>query len=100
MKLFVDSGIVKEIEALASLGVIDGATTNPSLMAKAGRPMLEVIREIADLVPGPVSAEVTATDAPTMIKEGKKLHAIGHGRSRARQSRGQNGEIEAAGNRH
>jgi len=81
MKLFVDSGIVKEIEALAALGIIDGATTNPSLMAKAGRPMLDVIREIADIVPGPVSAEVTATDAPGMIKEGKKLHAIGHGRN-------------------
>ena len=81
MKFFVDTADVAEIRDLAASGLLDGVTTNPSLMAKAGRPMLEVIREIADLVPGPVSAEVTATDAPTMIKEGKKLHAIGVGRN-------------------
>jgi len=81
MKFFVDTADVAEIRDLAASGLLDGVTTNPSLMAKTGRPMLEVISEIADLVPGPVSAEVTATDAPTMIKEGKKLHAIGIGRN-------------------
>jgi len=77
MKFFVDTADVAEIRALAASGLLDGVTTNPSLVAKSGRPMLEVIREIADLVSGPVSAEVTATDFDTMLKEGKKLHAIG-----------------------
>ncbi|MDF3075541.1 MAG: tal [Alphaproteobacteria bacterium] len=81
MKFFVDTADVAEIRDLAASGLLDGVTTNPSLMAKAGRPMLEVISEIADIVPGPVSAEVTATDAAGMIREGKKLHAIGHGRN-------------------
>ena len=79
MKFFVDTADVAEIRDLAASGLLDGVTTNPSLIAKSGRPMLEVIKEIADLVPGPVSAEVTATDAKTMIAEGKKLHAIGKG---------------------
>jgi transaldolase len=77
MKFFVDTADVAEIRSLAASGLLDGVTTNPSLVAKSGRPMLEVIREIADIVPGPVSAEVTATDFDTMLKEGKKLHAIG-----------------------
>ena len=77
MKFFVDTADVAEIRTLAASGLLDGVTTNPSLVAKSGRPMLEVIREIADIVPGPVSAEVTATDFDTMLKEGKKLHAIG-----------------------
>ena len=77
MKFFVDTADVAEIRTLAASGLLDGVTTNPSLVAKSGRPMLEVIREIAELVSGPVSAEVTATDFDTMLKEGKKLHAIG-----------------------
>ncbi|TWT15793.1 fructose-6-phosphate aldolase [Reyranella sp. CPCC 100927] len=77
MKFFVDTADVAEIRALAASGLLDGVTTNPSLIAKSGRPMLDVIREIAELVPGPVSAEVTATDFETMLKEGKKLHALG-----------------------
>ncbi len=77
MKFFVDTADVAEIRALAASGLLDGVTTNPSLIAKSGRPMLDVIREIAELVPGPVSAEVTATDFETMLKEGKKLYALG-----------------------
>ncbi|MBM3622077.1 MAG: fructose-6-phosphate aldolase [Alphaproteobacteria bacterium] len=81
MKFFVDTADVAEIKSLAASGLLDGVTTNPSLIAKSGRPMLEVIREIADVVPGPVSAEVTATDHTTMMKEAHKLHAIGRGRN-------------------
>lgn len=81
MKFFVDTADVAEIKSLAASGLLDGVTTNPSLIAKSGRPMLEVIREIADVVPGPVSAEVTATDHATMMKEAHKLHAIGRGRN-------------------
>jgi transaldolase len=77
MKFFVDTADVAEIRTLAASGLLDGVTTNPSLIAKSGRPMLDVIREIAELVPGPVSAEVTATEFDAMMKEGKKLHAIG-----------------------
>ncbi|MGE3651822.1 MAG: transaldolase family protein, partial [Reyranellaceae bacterium] len=58
MKFFVDTADVAEIKSLAASGLLDGVTTNPSLIAKSGRPMLDVIREIADVVPGPVSAEV------------------------------------------
>jgi len=81
MKFFVDTADVAEIRELAATGLLDGVTTNPSLVAKAGRPMLDVVREIADVVPGPVSAEVTATDYTTMLAEGRKLHAIGVGRN-------------------
>lgn len=81
MKFFVDTADVAEIKSLAALGLLDGVTTNPSLIAKSGRSMLEVIKEIADVVPGPVSAEVTATDHATMMKEAAKLHAIGRGRN-------------------
>jgi transaldolase len=73
MKFFVDTADVAEIEDLAASGLLDGVTTNPSLVAKAGRPFLEVVREICGLVDGPVSAEVTATDSKTMIAEGRKL---------------------------
>ncbi|MEM8664040.1 MAG: transaldolase family protein, partial [Pseudomonadota bacterium] len=76
MQFFVDSADVGEIKRLASTGLVDGVTTNPSLIMKAGRPMGEVIAEIAALVDGPVSAEVTATETASMIKEGRKLAAI------------------------
>ena len=79
MKFFVDTADVAEIRSLAASGLLDGVTTNPSLIAKSGRPMLDVIREIAAIVPGPVSAEVTATDYATMMKEAEKLHRIGEG---------------------
>ncbi len=73
MKFFVDTADVGEIRDLAATGLLDGVTTNPSLIAKSGRPFLEVIREICEVVDGPVSAEVTATDHATMLSEGRKL---------------------------
>lgn len=76
MKFFVDTADVTEIKALASLGMVDGVTTNPSLIAKSGRKIAEVIAEICATIPGPVSAEVTATDFDGMMKEGRYLRAI------------------------
>ena len=76
MKFFVDSADIVEIQALQETGMVDGVTTNPSLVAKTGRPFLDVISDICSLIDGPVSAEVTAIDAPTMIKEGQTLAAI------------------------
>ena len=76
MKFFVDTAEVAEIRALADAGLLDGVTTNPSLIAKSGRPMKEVIAEICAITPGPVSAEVTATDAEGMLAEGRTLRAI------------------------
>ncbi|NBO18979.1 MAG: fructose-6-phosphate aldolase, partial [Proteobacteria bacterium] len=72
----VDTADVKEIRELADTGLLDGVTTNPTLVAKSGRDFIEVIKEICSIVPGPVSAEVTATDAAGMIKEGEKLAKI------------------------
>jgi transaldolase len=76
MKFFVDTADVGEIRELAETGLLDGVTTNPSLIMKAGRPMLEVIEEICSVVEGDVSAEVAATDFDGMVSEGKKLAAI------------------------
>ncbi len=76
MKLFLDTANIDEILALAPTGLIDGVTTNPSLIAKSGRDMTATIAEICSIIDGPVSAEVTATDAPTMLAEGRKLAAI------------------------
>ncbi|MDG2034300.1 MAG: fructose-6-phosphate aldolase [Rhodospirillales bacterium] len=76
MKFFIDTANLDEITALNETGMINGVTTNPSLIAKSGRPFLEVIADICQTVTGPVSAEVTAIDAPTMINEGRKLAAI------------------------
>lgn len=76
MKFFVDTGDINEIRDLAATGLLDGVTTNPSLVAKAGKPFIPLIKEICSVVSGPVSAEVAATDYDTMIKEGKKLAAI------------------------
>lgn len=76
MKFFVDSAEIAEIEELNDTGLIDGVTTNPSLVAKSGRDFKDVIAEICKLVDGPVSAEVAATDADQMIAEGKVLAAI------------------------
>src|SRR5689334_13614356 len=73
MKFFVDTGDFKEIEELSHTGLLDGVTTNPSLVAKSGRDFKELIRDICKVVPGPVSAEVTATDYETMMKEGHVL---------------------------
>ena len=76
MKLFVDTGNLKDIEALAAIGILDGATTNPSLMAKEGGDPKRIIKEICRLVQGPVSAEVVATDTAGMVREGRDLAAI------------------------
>jgi transaldolase len=76
MKIFADTADIEEIRALAETGLIDGVTTNPSLVAKTGRPIRDVIAEICAAVPGPVSAEVTATDLDGMLREGKVLAAI------------------------
>ncbi len=76
MKFFVDTADTKEIADLASTGLLDGVTTNPSLVAKAGKNFLELVAEICKLVQGPVSAEVASTDYETMLKEGKKLAKI------------------------
>jgi len=76
MKIFLDSADIDEIKAYTSTGLVDGVTTNPSLIAKSGRNILDTISEICDLIDGPVSAEVTATDFDTMLKEGKKLAAL------------------------
>ena len=73
MKFFLDTANVDEITELASTGLVDGITTNPSLIAASGRNMIEVIKEITGLVDGPVSAEVTATDYGTMLAEGLSL---------------------------
>ncbi len=76
MKFFVDTADLGEIKELAATGLLDGVTTNPSLVAKAGGNFLDTIAKICALVPGPVSAEVTATQADQMIAEGRKLAAI------------------------
>jgi transaldolase len=76
MQLFLDSTDTDVIRDLAATGLVDGVTTNPSLIAKSGRNMLEVIAEICSIVEGPVSAEVAATSADAMVEEGMKLAAI------------------------
>ena len=76
MKFFVDTAEIDAIAELNDLGMVDGVTTNPSLIMKSGRDILDVTKEICALVSGPVSAEVTATDADTMIAEGRKLGEI------------------------
>ena len=76
MKFFVDTADVAEIRELAQTGLLDGVTTNPSLILKAGRPIADVIAEICAIVPGPVSAEVAATDLVGMLEEGRRLAEI------------------------
>ena len=76
MKFFVDTAEISEIAELKDLGLVDGVTTNPSLIMKSGRDILEVTKEICDLVDGPVSAEVVSLTAQDMIAEGRKLAKI------------------------
>ncbi|MDE2198919.1 MAG: fructose-6-phosphate aldolase [Rhodospirillales bacterium] len=78
MKFFVDTADTAEIKALAASGLLDGVTTNPSLIAKSGRKILDVIAEICAIVPGPVSAEVAATEYDGMMREAAVLRAIAH----------------------
>jgi transaldolase len=76
MKLFVDTGNVSEVEALAAIGILDGVTTNPSLLAKEKGDYRAILQQICRLVQGPVSAEVVATDTAGMVREGRELAAI------------------------
>ena len=77
MKIFIDTAEIEEIKLLNSYGLIDGVTTNPTLIAKSGRNFFEVAKEICDLIDGPVSLEVIANDFQGMIDEGNKLAEIG-----------------------
>ncbi len=77
MQFFIDSADVGEIKKALALGLCDGVTTNPSLVAKTGRPFGDVLKEIVSLVPGPISAEVTATDAEGMIGEARRYAKFG-----------------------
>src|ERR1044071_8978532 len=76
MKLFVDTGNVKEIEALAAIGILDGVTTNPSLLAKEKGDYRQILKQICQTVKGPVSGEVVATDYAGMVREGRDIAAI------------------------
>ena len=76
MKLFIDTANVEEIRKVSALGILDGVTTNPTLLAKEGRNPNDVAREILALVPGPVSLEVTALDAEGMVSQGKELATL------------------------
>lgn len=73
MKFFIDTANIKEIEDLASNGMVDGVTTNPSLISKSGQDIHGLIKEISDIVPGPISVEVVATDHKNMLKEAEKV---------------------------
>lgn len=77
MKFFIDTANIDEIKEAKKLGMLDGVTTNPSLIAKAGRPFDEVAKEICEVCPGPVSLEVVALDAEGMVKEGLALRKYG-----------------------
>jgi len=76
MQFFLDTTDTAVLKELVETGLVDGVTTNPTLIAKSGRPMLEVIAEICEIVPGPISAEVAAPDAAGMVAEGRRLREI------------------------
>ncbi len=76
MKLFLDTGSAKEIREAASYGLVDGVTTNPSLVSKEGRDFSDLLKEICGIVDGPISAEVVSLDADSMVKEGRELAKI------------------------
>ena len=76
MKIFIDTADVAEVREVQSWGIVDGVTTNPSLVAKSGRSLESVINEICTIVDGPISAEVVSVDAPGMVEEGERLAAI------------------------
>ena len=76
MKFFVDTAEIADIRDLAETGLLDGVTTNPSLVAKSGRQFIDLVKEICDIVDGPVSAEVASTDFETMLAEGKYLSTL------------------------
>jgi transaldolase len=76
MKLFVDTGSVKDVEALAAIGILDGVTTNPSLLAKEAGDYRQILKQICQIVKGPVSGEVVATDYAGMVREGRDIAGI------------------------
>jgi len=76
MKIFIDSGDLNEIREAAAMGVVDGVTTNPTLVAKAGKPLSSLIAAICEIVDGPISAEVVATDCEGIVREGRALAKI------------------------
>ena len=76
MEFFIDTADIHEIKQAAELGILDGVTTNPSLVAKTGKPFKQVIKEICSMVPGPVSAEVISTDKEGILREGRELAQI------------------------
>src|SRR3990172_9858786 len=76
MKFFIDTANIAEIREASAMGLIDGVTTNPTLVAKEGRPFRRVIEEICQIVDGPISAEVTAVDAEGILREGRELAKI------------------------
>ena len=76
MQIFIDTADIEEIRDAAAMGVIDGVTTNPSLVAKTGRPFKDVLVDICEVVDGPISAEVIATDYEGMVSEGRALAAM------------------------
>lgn len=76
MKFFIDTAEIAEIRELATTGLVDGITTNPSLIKQSGRDFMEVIAEICEIIPGPVSAEVVAMDVEGMLREGRRLAQI------------------------
>jgi transaldolase len=76
MKLFVDTGSVKDVEALAAIGILDGVTTNPSLLAKENGDYRQILKQICQIVKGPVSGEVVATDYAGMVREGRDIATI------------------------
>lgn len=76
MKFFIDTANIDEIKQAHDMGMVDGVTTNPSLVAKENRPLEEILKEICEIVDGPVSAEVVSVDADGMVEEGKKLAAL------------------------
>ncbi len=76
MKFFIDSGDINEIKKAASMGLLDGVTTNPSLLAKSGKPMKKALAEICEIVDGPISGEVLAIDYEGILKEGREIAKI------------------------
>lgn len=76
MQIFIDTADTAELADLAATGLVDGVTTNPSLIAKAGKPILPTLKIICDLIPGPISAEAVATDHDGMVREGRKLMEV------------------------
>ena len=96
MKIFLDTASLKEIKDGAALGVVDGVTTNPSLLAKETGDPEEILREICRIVDGPISAEVVATDAEGMIREGRHWAAVHPKRQQATLPHAGGGKLGAA----